>query len=84
MHSPVLSSLSCPPVLLMQVGRKLAAVRRELVGFTDARVKLCTEVVTGLSFAAAPHSCVALHVCPLLHEAQATQQQRSCAACRGC
>lgn len=33
----------------LQVGRKLAAVRRELVGFTDARVKLCTEVITGES-----------------------------------
>ena len=30
------------------MGRKLAAVRRELVGFTDARVKLCTEVITGI------------------------------------
>ncbi|PRW33949.1 ABC transporter isoform A [Chlorella sorokiniana] len=30
------------------VGRQLAAVRRALVGFTDARVKLCTEVITGI------------------------------------
>lgn len=30
------------------VGKRLAAVRRELIGFTDARVKLCTEVITGV------------------------------------
>ena len=28
------------------VGKQLAAVRRELVGYTDARVKLCTEATT--------------------------------------
>lgn len=39
-----------PSVSYSKVGRKLAAVRRELVGFTDARVKLCTEVVTGAPF----------------------------------
>ena len=33
--------------LVAQVGKQLAAVRRELVTFTDARVKLCTEVITG-------------------------------------
>lgn len=29
------------------VGRKLSTVRKRLMGYTDARVKLCTEVVTG-------------------------------------
>lgn len=29
------------------VGRKLGTVRKRLMGYTDARVKLCTEVVTG-------------------------------------
>ncbi len=29
------------------VGRAMAAVRKELVAYTDARVKLCTEVITG-------------------------------------
>ena len=30
------------------VGRQLAAIRKQLVGYTDARVKLCTEVITGI------------------------------------
>ncbi|KAL4446696.1 hypothetical protein ABPG77_007940 [Micractinium sp. CCAP 211/92] len=30
------------------VGRAMAAVRKELVAYTDARVKLCTEVITGI------------------------------------
>lgn len=29
------------------VGRRLGAIRRRLVAHTDARVKLCTEVITG-------------------------------------
>jgi ATP-binding cassette subfamily C (CFTR/MRP) protein 1 len=29
------------------VGRRLGSVRRRLVVVTDARVKLCTEVITG-------------------------------------
>jgi hypothetical protein len=29
------------------VGRQLGRIRRRLVGYTDARVKLCTEVITG-------------------------------------
>ncbi|KAI3434886.1 hypothetical protein D9Q98_002940 [Chlorella vulgaris] len=30
------------------VGRQLGRIRRRLVGYTDARVKLCTEVITGI------------------------------------
>lgn len=29
------------------LAKRLAAVRKELVRLTDARVKLCTEVITG-------------------------------------
>ena len=33
--------------LSIAVGRALASVRKRLIGYTDARVKLCTEVITG-------------------------------------
>lgn len=32
------------------LAKRLAAVRKELVRLTDARVKLCTEVITGKCF----------------------------------
>lgn len=47
---PALAGLAATLALIpltMVVGKALANVRRRLVGFTDARVKLCTEVITG-------------------------------------
>lgn len=48
--APALAGLGVTVALIplsALVGRTLARVRRELVGYTDARVKLCTEVITG-------------------------------------
>ncbi|PRW61038.1 multidrug resistance-associated 1 isoform X8 [Chlorella sorokiniana] len=49
--APALAGLGATLALIPiagTVGRALAGVRRRLVGFTDARVKLCTEVITGI------------------------------------
>lgn len=50
---PALAGLAATLALIplsTLVGRAMAAVRKELVGYTDARVKLCTEVITGKGY----------------------------------
>lgn len=47
---PALAGLLMTALLVpasAMIGRKLSAVRKVLVGKTDARVKLCSEVATG-------------------------------------
>ena len=64
--APALAGLGVTVALIplsAAVGRTLAAVRRELVGYTDARVKLCTEVITGAWMAQWPATACAFR-CP--------------------
>eukprot|EP00887_Chlorella_sp_A99_P003460 scaffold7.g3460.t1 len=49
--APALAALGVTAMLIpatTMVARALARVRKELIAFTDARVKLCTEVITGI------------------------------------
>lgn len=42
------STIALIPVSIY-TGRKLAGIRKQLMAHTDARIKLCSEVVTGIS-----------------------------------
>lgn len=49
--APALCGLSATIAMIpagMITGRKLASIRRRLMARTDSRIKLCSEVVTGM------------------------------------
>ena len=45
----LLSTIAFIPISIA-MGKKLASIRKQLMLQTDARIKLCSEVVTGVSF----------------------------------